>query len=475
MKKEFRAHPLMIITIMKPFLFILLIPVLRGVIQYIKNGQPTRILGMEIFLFTLITLFGVVRWRSFRLVCSEKTVTVRDGIFFIRTAVIPIGGLSSVQSEQSPLDYIFRSVTFRINTEAGSRDKTDYSFKLSRKDSHTVSDLLYGHKSGEPVRFSPVKIAILSAATSSAVTGILVGVPFLNGVAKLAGLGVNEVMDELNRVSAKFQTYFPPIVNTVTLILLASFLISFVYSFFRYLKFRIFLDDNRIEVRSGLFVMLRTSFKKASVNNVKIEQTFLMMLLRRYAMKVNVGGYGEAKSESQVLIPCGRYRELKAMFSDYFPFLKPKGEPLKSKVGAVHENRYLFWAEIFAAVLLSAAFYFGSRFEEFGLLVLFVTFVLGFIIVFYALLCHIEYKRCEVRFDKTVFARGKKGLRKCRFYCPRERVGEIKIARYPPDKYFKTCNVKIVTRSESADAIVVRHLDYEDVRREVYRCYNITE
>lgn len=475
MKKIFRAHPLMIFETIKPFLLILIIPVIRGTVQYIRNGEIEKILGFETVVFCAVVVYAICRWLTFRLICGEKTVTVRDGIFLIRRAVIPVSGLSSVQSEQSPLDYIFRSVTFRINTEAGSRRKTDYSFKLSRTNAHKVSELLYGEKIGEPIRFSPIKIAILSVATSSALGGLLVGVPILNATARLAGLGVTEVMEQINAVSNKFETYFPPIVNTATFILLCSFGVSFIYSFFKYLKFRIFLNDDRIEVRSGLFVMTRTSFKKSSVNNIKIEQTPIMLFFRRYALKVNVGGYGEAKSESQVLVPCGKYKELKSLFSDYFPFLQTTGTKLESKRGAVHLNRYYYWAEMFALALIGLALYFGIRFEEFSRLVVFATFVCGAILLYYTYLCYCEYKNCCAEFGDSIFARGKKGLRKCRFYCPKDRVGEIKLIRYPPDSIFKTCNVQIITRSETADNIIIRHLDYEDAKREIYKCYGIIE
>ena len=138
MKREFKAHPLMIFSIIKPFLFILLIPVLRGIVQYIENRKATTILEQEMGVLLVIFLYGFLRWRLFRLTLDEEAVTVRDGLFMVRQAVIPISGLSSVQSEQTPLDYILGSVTFRINTEAGSRQKTDYSFKLSRKDARTV-------------------------------------------------------------------------------------------------------------------------------------------------------------------------------------------------------------------------------------------------------------------------------------------------------------------------------------------------
>lgn len=473
MKREFRAHPLMILSFIKPFLFILLIPLLRGIIQYIQNGEVTQILGIESTLFALITIFGVLRWRAFRLICDSKTVTVKTGVIFVRQAVIPVTGLSSVQSEQTPIDYVAGSVTFRINTEAGSRARTDYSFKLSRKDSHEVSNLLYGKKSGEPVRFSPIKIALLAAATSSAFTGMLVGVPILNNAAKLLGLGFEELFAEITNISNKFETYFPPIVNTATLILLFGYVISFIYSFLRYLNFRLFLDDNRIEVRSGFFVKLRTSFKKASVNNVKIEQTFLMLILRRFAMKVNVGGYGEAKSESQVLVPSGRYSEIRSQFSDYFPFLKPNGKIIRSNKGLIHKNRYLFWAEIFSLLLVAASIICSHIFQEFSRFILFVTFVLGCVIFYYAYLCLAEYSRGMVRFGDTVYASGKKRLRRCQLYCPKDRVGEIKLIRFPPDLYFKTCKVKITVRSETADNIQLRHLDFEAVKTAIFNCYGI--
>jgi hypothetical protein len=105
----------------------------------------------------------------------------------------------------------------------------------------------------------------------------------------------------------------------------------------------------------------------------------------------------------------------------------------------------------------------------------FATFVIGAVLLYYTYLCRYEYKTCEARFGSAVTAKSKRGLRKCRFYCPKERVGEIKLYRYPPDMYFKTCNIKIITRSETADSILVRHLDFEETKRNVFECYGITE
>lgn len=48
MKKEFRAHPLMLVSLIKPFLFVLVLPVLKGVIQYIIKRRVTGVLTLEL-------------------------------------------------------------------------------------------------------------------------------------------------------------------------------------------------------------------------------------------------------------------------------------------------------------------------------------------------------------------------------------------------------------------------------------------
>ena len=57
MKKEFKAHPLMIISLIKPFLFILILPVLKGVVQYIIRREVTGVLTLELIAFMIISTF----------------------------------------------------------------------------------------------------------------------------------------------------------------------------------------------------------------------------------------------------------------------------------------------------------------------------------------------------------------------------------------------------------------------------------
>ena len=139
MKKEFRAHPLMLVSLIKPFLFVLVLPVLKGVIQYIIKRRVTGVLTLELIGFMAITLIGALRCRSFRLICGKNGVTIKMGVLFKSSAFISVNKLSSVQTVQNPIDAVFRAVSYRINTEAGPKGKADFDFKLSTKDSATHS------------------------------------------------------------------------------------------------------------------------------------------------------------------------------------------------------------------------------------------------------------------------------------------------------------------------------------------------
>lgn len=474
MKKEFRAHPLMIVSLMRPFLFVLVLPVLKGVVQYIVSSEVTGVLTLEIILFAAIVFFAAVRCAAFRLVCGERAVTVKSGVIFRTSSVMSISKLSSVQTVQNPADAVLGAVTYRINTEAGRRGKADFEFKLSRRDSAEVSKRLYGAENPTAVRFSVIKVAMMAATTSSAVTGMIVAVPVINRAGKLLGVALDRMLfDEINEVSGEIQSYFPPVVNTISLIFLLAYAVAFVYSFIKYINFSLFLERDKLEVRSGFFVRSRTSFKKESVNDVLIDQTPLMRIFRRYAMKVSVGGYGGAKGDAAVIVPSGRHGEIKRQFSIYFPFLAPDGRLLHPTRGRNSRARFLYFPAVYFLITAGISLVLALIFPDFGRLILFLMAVVECVVLYYAYLSIFEYRFGKLSLGRNVYARSVKIFNTCELYCPADRVGEIRLTRTPPDIRRGTCKTRVTVRSEGADSIRVRNLDYEELKREIAEHYGI--
>ncbi len=477
MNKTFRAHPLMIFTFLKPFLFVLLIPVVRGLIQYASNRQYDGILHFEIMLLIALFAVGFLRWLCFKLIFNEQkqTVTVVSGLIFRKTATINTNKLSSVQTKQNPIEFICGAVTYRLNTEAGEIDKADYEFKLSLRATKEVANLLYGKIEYKKIRFSVFKIAVLAATTSSAFTGIIVGVPLIYRAGNLLGIAISDMLfNEINNVSQKIETYFPPIVNTVTLILLCSYLFSFFYSLFKYLNFQLRVSDKKIEMLSGIFVRTRTSFKKAAINNVRIEQSFLMVLLRRFAMRVSVGGYGESRSKTDVVIPLEKGQEIRKHFAEYLPFFKcDTGTFIKPRPTALNRSRFLFFPTIYFLTAIGLSIILGLLFEDFTRFILFSLCVVSALIFCHAWFCLFECFKGKVDFGDNIFIRSRRGLRTCELYCPKENVGEVKLVRFPADMWHHTCRLRVTVCSERADSLCVRHLDYKTVKQTVGNYFNI--
>lgn len=476
MVKTFKAHPLMIFNFVKPFLFVLLIPIVDGILQYVKYREVDGVLAYELFLFAIIMAVATLRWRSFSLICDteKNTVTVKRGLVFKRIATVSVSKLSSVQTEQNPIDFIFRAVTFRINTEAGLSSRADFEFKLGVKKSAEVSKLLY--KEGEPkaVKFSAVKVAVLAATTSSAFTGIVVGVPVLNQAGRLLGVAISDMLlNEINNISSKIETHFPPIVNTISLIILLFYFISFVYSFLKYVNFKLFLEDDKMEVRSGFFTRTRTSFRKSAINDVRIEQSIFMILLRRFAMKVSVGGYGDGKGESEVIIPLEDNQQMKKKFAEYFSFFMTDKKGITPRRDNLTKSRFLFFPSIYFLLTIVTAIILSLRFQDFTRFILFLTCVASGLIFCHAWLCLFEYNHGIVGLGENIYLKSNKGLRTCEMYCPKENVGEVRLVRFPPDFIYKTCRIRVAIRSERADSVKVRHLDYQTVKNEVFKCFNI--
>ena len=474
MQKEYKGHPLMMIKLIKPFLIVLLLPVVRAVIQYFTTGDISGLIGFEALALIIIVSLAFARYRAFRLICEEDKITVKTGAIIKREAKIDISKLSCVQTKQNVLDLVFRSITFKINTEAGTRGAADFEFRLNLKSGKELSHYLYGGEIISNQKFSAVKVALMAAATSSAFTGMIIGVPVINRAGNLLGLGLSRMLfDEISHVSEKFETTFPPIVKIVTLILLLAYFVSFVYLFFKLINYRVVMTDSRFDVRSGFFVLERTLFKEDSVNDVRIEQNPLMVPLKRYSMKVGVGGFSDNKNEAQVMVPAGKYNEIKRDFSFYFPYLIPENNYIKPAQTFLNETRFLYWPTIFGLLIIGLTVFSALVFKSFTRLILFLALVAMAINLFYAYVSHIELKRSRLSFGDTVFLEARKWFRPCELYCPKERIGQITISRVFMDFHYKTCKLRITVCSEGADTIRIRHVDYETAIKEVTNCFNL--
>ena len=103
MSNTYRGHPLMIFSFLKPFLFVLVIPVIKGLLQYLIYGRISGVISFEIYLFAAILLIAVARWLSFSVVHTDKSLTINSGMIFKSHAKISLDKLSCFSQTVNPI------------------------------------------------------------------------------------------------------------------------------------------------------------------------------------------------------------------------------------------------------------------------------------------------------------------------------------------------------------------------------------
>lgn len=469
---EFRAHPLMFFRIIKPYLFVLILPFVRAFLQYVTIGKSSGTILLEFIAIVFVSVLAFCGWKAIKIGVKKNKLVVEKGFFIKSYSAIDISLISSISIKQNIIDRIIGSVTCAINTESGRFNKNDFEFKLYKNDAKILQFLLYGGEKTKKVSFSFFKIALLAVGTSSVITGVIIGLPILNKMEDIVNIAVSEaIFDEINLASTNIVKYFSLLFNLITTLFIAAYGTSFLFSLIKKINFKLNIGKNIIKVQYGLVSHKTTTFKKQSINNICFEQRAIMRFINKYSMRASIAGYGDNKGENAIIAPLISKNSFKKHLKAYFGYISDDNAVLIPNHDIKTHNRFLFISTLIFVFTIPMAVIFFIRFEHLGgfILLLTVTILCGNL--YYASICYHNYKNTKILLSDVVVLSGSMGFKIKELYCAKEKVGIIKISQTPADRRFKTCKIKLIVRSQSADAIKVKILDKKSVLEGINKIY----
>lgn len=473
MKRVFYAHPLMAAVYMKPFLFVLLIPVLKAGVQFLVTRQPNSIALAEGVIIFILLLAAILKTKKVKIVLTKEKIKIRLGLIIEKNADIDRERISTVEADRNVLDFIFGCATVKINTEAGRDSSEDFSFKLKLCDAKTLLKEFSGEDGGVTLKFSTFRVAIMAAATSSAITGIIVAVPIIKKTGDLLEMAISDMLlERINTVGNAFGKYIPPIINVVTLIFLSAYLFSFVYSLLLNINFKVLLKENKLEIERGFFVRKKIQFRTQAVNDVYIEQTPLMRPINRFLLKAGIAGYGKKNGEMAVIVPSADKKEVKTFLKMFFPTAKQTKNTIKPEKNS--KIRFFIIPIWITAAIIACGVVLSRIFKSFDTVILFLMAIALFIMLYYFNLANYNYRHSELGISNIIYARYSFWTKIRKMYCDAQRIGVITVRKWPADRFYKTCNVKFTVRSQSSESIVLKHISYDKIMKEINEFYNIT-
>ena len=190
---EKRTHPITILEFVSKYLFLLLIPVLRGLFYLLTTSHDfyNWLAGawVDLLVVLFILLASYLRWRFQFYRYDEQGLTVRRGVLIRRTVTIPQSSISTLTVEESFYLRPFRAVHLLADTDAGPFQRADCQLTLHREDACGLLERHGREPNLKPRLYRPrwTELAFLSIIVSNTLTGVVFLATFINKAGELLG------------------------------------------------------------------------------------------------------------------------------------------------------------------------------------------------------------------------------------------------------------------------------------------------
>lgn len=274
---------------------------------------------------------GYLRWRSttYR-VREDDTLILRSGVFSPSETTVPVSRVSSVDTEQGPIQRLFGVQELLVQTAGGGAEPEIVLGAVAGPEvAHLREALRHPERSAD--RDEPAARVRLSAGAliAAAVTGPQLGVllPLVAGLGAVADDLFEESFDS-GLVDRLPDT--PAAIALVAAGLIAALLvISILGAIVAFRGFTVERDDERLRIRRGLLQRRAASLPLHRVHAVRVVEGLLRRPFGLAALRVETVGYRSEPVSTRTLFPLVRTADAPALIARLVPSLATDLQPLE--------------------------------------------------------------------------------------------------------------------------------------------------
>ena len=314
-----RQHPIKILSLMYSGVWLLIIPLVRGIVS-LDSPQAFRVWLTGVWLDLLVVAFivgtAVVRWRCVSFDICKDGISFRRGVFIRHYGFIPTESISVAEGEKKFLLRPFGAVVVHISSDSGKANDVLTLTMRYRDYARLFSELAKKKRSGIKASYRPKKLYLILFSTifSSALSGVLfISTFFIESGKILVDMLEGYFLTTVDEVSSHLDAVIdgiPKIVVAVVLILLIGWVCSLVINLLRYTKFRIERVGRFVSVRSGFFTQSHCFIDASKIFFADMRQNLLMKLCGIISVQVSCAGYSRRKSRIPVFIPINKRKDV---------------------------------------------------------------------------------------------------------------------------------------------------------------------
>ena len=465
---EKRTHPITILEFVSKYLFLLLIPVLRGLFYLLTTSHDfyNWLAGawVDLLVVLFILLASYLRWRFQFYRYDEQGLTVRRGVLIRRTVTIPQSSISTLTVEESFYLRPFRAVHLLADTDAGPFQRADCQLTLHREDACGLLERHGREPNLKPRLYRPrwTELAFLSIIVSNTLTGVVFLATFINKAGELLGEEFQRCLLVGLEGVAGLLAFLPQTGAVLALILMGGWLVGFARNFVRFIRFTVRREEGALTIRSGWLTRRTYSCRVDAVNFLDYRQSILTRMMGLYMVFVQCVGYGKGGALA-VLVPAADTRSCRRTMRMLLPEMAGRPRQIRPPCGSViRYAMFPFWACLLVPAAAAAA---CRLFPDWQQLIVFLGLMLALPFVWLLILRIIDCCTAGIAVSsRQLTLRYSRGYTFHTVIVPRERVNYVRIRYSIFQKWAGNCDVLVYTYGEVGHCHKVENLRLQEVR-----------
>ena len=447
-----RQHPVAMLQYTFRYLFILLVPLLRGV--GVITGPADlyhwiRGTWIDLSAIFLLLLLPLLEWRQHAYALTEEGFILRRGLLLQRESIIPRRYITTLTVERPFYLRILGAVRIAVDTDAGSNLYADFRLTVGCKQARCLleSQRPQADTPAHSYRPSWYGVVILSLLASDSFSGVLLLATTLQQVGIQLGEGFQrQIINNLETVSG-YVTILPRTAALIALVLLLGWAVAAIRTMLRLLPFRVSRQGNALTVRTGLLVRRDHICTVPSINYVDMRQSLLSKLLRLHMVFISCIGYGKGKNALSVLLPAAPVSAAREEIQALLPEFNYRKISLKAARFSLF--RYCLLPLWGIALLYPACILLQRLFPQWQELIYYLDFMAYIPFVWLLVVKLIDRYTAGLAYEDGFFTL--RYSRRFTFHTmllPRNKVVAYTLRQTPFQKWADTCDVLIFTYNE---------------------------
>lgn len=462
-----RQHPLAMLQYTYKYLYLLLVPLLRGLWHiHSPEGLYRWMRGTWIDILAVLLLLGLpfASWWCNIYSLTDDAFVLYRGIFLRRTSYIPRHHITTLSVAQPLLLRPLNIVRLFIDTDAGNKRHTDFRLLINSRQAASILEQQPpdAHLPKHIHRPRLYRLLLLSVLSSNSLSGILLlAITFHQAGVLLGQEFQSQVLNNLQNATA-YVTIIPRTAAAVAFLLVVGWCMAALRNLLQHAPFRVIRCEHTLTIRTGFLTRREYACVARGINYIDMRQTLAGRLLHVYTAFIHCVGYGKAKNTLSVLIPYCRARTCQQELAGLVP--EHKIQPAHQRPAPFSLFRYcrlpLCLALLLCPLALRASLWFPNWRE-----IIYYLIGMAYIPCLWLLAVRIVDRYT------AGLSRGETGytIRYSRLFTlhtvsiPNDKLVTWRLQQSPFQKRIGTCTVLLYTYNESRQPHRLRNFRYADV------------